>query len=1124
MKRILSFAMAVLMMIAALQPAVAASKVKSASLRLSAVEGTVKVTNKNGQDVTVTEDMKLYNGTIITTSAKSYAYISIDNDKAVKLDAGTQAEVRTAGKKLELRIITGKLFCNVKAPLKKDETLNISTSTTITGIRGTSLSIGSDGGQTQVQVYSGQVVTAVYNALGQIAQEMDVSLGQKLTVTESPDGPVVGGVEQLGIDDVPGFVAVMLENDPALQQIMNSIGIDTATLIEKALEILRQEQAAKGDKDVGDNRDKTRPSVPAPAPAPNPPPDTGTDPIQTPSPSPTPTPDPTPEPDEDVEFFDIALGGAALQKIFGETDKKIVLTGSASPTGAKKLEVAALFIPGFSSLDTNGIDLKIIGNLRNDGTLTLNGGSIVELTGGLSNAPGTIRFLNGAIATTSMTEQQLLFSLRLDRTGAVEWGTGLGKTLADSGAPDTDLGPDQPQQTILYGTWNAVTGKMESTDANNWTVRIYSDVVTSASIKASAPVKIMTESVTASSIIYTGANALIHASITSMPVVVSFSKVNVFLNGGALVSAPDDSDVSVHIGSNVRLYVHEDMLEGLVPADLFPGVAEVYTDRELLDIVISETANGHGYHRVELIQDMGWRYIDLDEITYDEAVEQICGYMADDATEGVTLYSSNSSVTSITSLEMDELTIPEDKEIHTIGIDLTFGKLYLEGYLLVSDGAKIYAPDVEGTGSAWCEDGETQARMMGSYYTDTVLDGFEVHVTQLFFDSWDTLIGQVLPEYFDETSGDIMLTLFDDVATDEGIRYTRTPAAEQTYTPDFIIFSGLEDNAAITYTGAGAFADVHGMGLDVQRCSINIIGGGAPEESAIVGHTVWLSGSDVTVSELYDNAVDAYGVYIGDITSSQMSDNEIMHLRGSLTVSGDTNAVKVTEWLNIEDESSIYVDQGVIVDVVTGAATPSIRYVHVSYMAGLYTMNADAEWSDLFGGFDLSDELLRVIDREQETYKLVADVGIAEESDADGYYAVTLVPEVQADAEWVAYNIVGGTEAGLQSLLNNPSVSGVNLYTDVPGQTTFSIPTLYIPTGKRLETQGMDLVIGGTLTVNGTLVLNRGTGDGNRDSTVTAAYVIKNGTIEEESGTFVNQSLNAAILAPAMLRRVSGSK
>lgn len=80
------------------------------TLRLTRVEGTVGLVNQNGRDVSIREDMKLYSGYTVTTDKASYAYISLDDTKAIKLDASTSVEIRKSGKKLQVLLNAGELF------------------------------------------------------------------------------------------------------------------------------------------------------------------------------------------------------------------------------------------------------------------------------------------------------------------------------------------------------------------------------------------------------------------------------------------------------------------------------------------------------------------------------------------------------------------------------------------------------------------------------------------------------------------------------------------------------------------------------------------------------------------------------------------------------------------------------------------------------------------------------------------------------------------------------------------------------------------------------------------------------------------------------------------------------
>ena len=115
-----------------------ADEAVASTMRLAKTEGTVSVTNKNGRNMGTMADMKLFNGYNIGTEQASYAWIGLDDAKVVKLDALSEAEIQKKGKELEILLGSGNLFFNIKESLKEDETLNIRTSTMVTGIRGIS--------------------------------------------------------------------------------------------------------------------------------------------------------------------------------------------------------------------------------------------------------------------------------------------------------------------------------------------------------------------------------------------------------------------------------------------------------------------------------------------------------------------------------------------------------------------------------------------------------------------------------------------------------------------------------------------------------------------------------------------------------------------------------------------------------------------------------------------------------------------------------------------------------------------------------------------------------------------------------------------------------------------------
>ncbi len=128
------------------QAAAAASETTSDSakkIQLVETEGDVTVTDSSKNNVSLSRngETRLYSGYHIVTGKDSFAWFSLDESKAVKLDVSSEVEVRSRGRKLELLLISGALYCNVSEPLKENETFQIRTSTMVMGIRGTVLGV-----------------------------------------------------------------------------------------------------------------------------------------------------------------------------------------------------------------------------------------------------------------------------------------------------------------------------------------------------------------------------------------------------------------------------------------------------------------------------------------------------------------------------------------------------------------------------------------------------------------------------------------------------------------------------------------------------------------------------------------------------------------------------------------------------------------------------------------------------------------------------------------------------------------------------------------------------------------------------------------------------------------------
>ncbi len=186
MKRISAILLTLCLLLSLSVPGLAApikSSGAASTLRLESTEGSVHLKNASGKEVKTTNAARLYNGYKLETEKASYAFVSLDSSKAIKLDASSSSEVFQSGKKLELKVSSGQLFFNVTAPLKSNESLNIRTSTMVTGVRGTSGWISVvDRFTTQISLLEGELTITSTDPQTGLSRSITIVGGQTATI------------------------------------------------------------------------------------------------------------------------------------------------------------------------------------------------------------------------------------------------------------------------------------------------------------------------------------------------------------------------------------------------------------------------------------------------------------------------------------------------------------------------------------------------------------------------------------------------------------------------------------------------------------------------------------------------------------------------------------------------------------------------------------------------------------------------------------------------------------------------------------------------------------------------------------------------------------------------------
>ena len=184
---------------------------KYTTMKLIKTDGNVGVENEKGKSVDLIENLGLYNGYGIGTQTKSFAWIDLDDTKLTKMDEKSDVDITKDGKKLELVVNSGGLFFNVTKPLEDDESMDIRTSTTICGIRGTCGWVESQGDTSYVGLFDGKVECFVTVD----GKEETVKVNAKEILIVKKDGDnVTYEVKELTYKDVPEFVQVEIEDEP----------------------------------------------------------------------------------------------------------------------------------------------------------------------------------------------------------------------------------------------------------------------------------------------------------------------------------------------------------------------------------------------------------------------------------------------------------------------------------------------------------------------------------------------------------------------------------------------------------------------------------------------------------------------------------------------------------------------------------------------------------------------------------------------------------------------------------------------------------------------------------------------------------------------------------------------
>ena len=267
MKRVLCIFLVCMLVVMPVTPASAATA-RATTMKLEKTEGTVTLKTQSGTARRITNGMRLYNGYSLTTGKYSYAYVSLDSSKAVKLDQSSSATLRQNGRNLELLVKSGKLFFNVSQPLTVNENMNVRTSTMVTGIRGTcgvvehvsantsklhllegKVTLGS--GENATTIQGGQTATVILPTRTESGSSDRPGSGDKPGEGDQPgkeSAPKIV-VEKLIEERIPAVALEVIVNDPVLQKKIEQTTELKIEKIEEAFEKFEKEEAERKEQE-----------------------------------------------------------------------------------------------------------------------------------------------------------------------------------------------------------------------------------------------------------------------------------------------------------------------------------------------------------------------------------------------------------------------------------------------------------------------------------------------------------------------------------------------------------------------------------------------------------------------------------------------------------------------------------------------------------------------------------------------------------------------------------------------------------------------------------------------------------------------------------------------------------
>ena len=210
--------------------------ITAVTMRIQRLVGTVNLYDEEGAEQSLREKMRLGAGQTVTTAGQSLIMVSLDETKLMTMEETSKAEIKTRGKKLLFNLLEGNLFFNVTEKLADNESFDVTTSTMVCGIRGTSAYVGRDATSHEIlMVTDGLVHVVATNPVTLETTEVDVPAGQMITIylDEEAEGNKTISIVMKSFkeEDLPAMALDAIRKSPELlNRVSKATGFSTKKL------------------------------------------------------------------------------------------------------------------------------------------------------------------------------------------------------------------------------------------------------------------------------------------------------------------------------------------------------------------------------------------------------------------------------------------------------------------------------------------------------------------------------------------------------------------------------------------------------------------------------------------------------------------------------------------------------------------------------------------------------------------------------------------------------------------------------------------------------------------------------------------------------------------------------